>query len=176
MNPLFDVGKMTRLSYVPRWSIVPMRRHQSVAEHSFRTTVIANRVAEEVSRLMAEGQSTYVPPNLGLIIIEALKHDVSEADTGDCPSTDKDPDNNLLRDAVLGMTLEEMIVKIGSELESAGWFLEWTNLNEGETRYTRIVQRLTDRIEIIAGAIVSSTGIDGNEFDSALEAIEVSCE
>ncbi|MEE8608607.1 MAG: HD domain-containing protein [Nitrospiraceae bacterium] len=62
------------LTYVPRWSIIPINRPESVAEHSFRVAVIAMEIAQR------SNLETYP------VIYRALIHDGPEAATGDIPS------------------------------------------------------------------------------------------
>lgn len=62
------------LTYVPRWSIIPINRPESVAEHSFRVAVIAMEIAQR------SNLETYP------VIYRALIHDAPECATGDLPS------------------------------------------------------------------------------------------
>lgn len=64
------------LATVPRWSIVPLVRKQSVAEHSFYVTLYAVQIAEFIG-LGVEEQ--------GHIARRALTHDMIETWTSDIP-------------------------------------------------------------------------------------------
>lgn len=69
------------LSTVPRWSIVPTLRPQSVAEHSFRVAAIALEICRQIN-----GEDL---PAMVLVEQHALHwaiiHDGPEAETGDIP-------------------------------------------------------------------------------------------
>lgn len=71
-----------RLSFVPRWVIVPTIRHQSVAEHSFH---VARTVLWLLGRMSPERREALYGPCL----LHALSHDDTEAATGDIPSPSK---------------------------------------------------------------------------------------
>lgn len=68
-----------RLSVVPRWSIVRTIQQQSVAEHSFRVALIADRIAKDWFNITSQ-------VDLYRINQYALRHDASEAITGDIPA------------------------------------------------------------------------------------------
>jgi len=63
------------LAYVPRWSIVRVAKTQSVAEHSYFTTVYAMQLAREIT-----WGADWFP-----MVEMALWHDVEECFTGDMP-------------------------------------------------------------------------------------------
>lgn len=73
-----QMNDLLALSYVPRWTIVPHSRPQSVGDHTFRVAVIAMelavRTASKVTMLQLYG---------------ALVHDLEECRTGDIPSPAK---------------------------------------------------------------------------------------
>lgn len=73
---------LRRLSFVPRWVIMPTIRKQSVAEHSYGVTVIARALLS----IHSEGHTDTF--KLG-VINSAIDHDKLEAQTGDTPSSDK---------------------------------------------------------------------------------------
>lgn len=75
---------MRRLSFVPRWTIVPTIRKQSVAEHSFQVAAIT-LVLLGLHKKGQEGAFRLV------VLEKALRHDMSEAATGDEPSPSKEP-------------------------------------------------------------------------------------
>lgn len=85
-----------RLSFVPRWVVMPVLRRQSVAEHSFH-------VAQTVLWLLpvhASAATEMGSRSLGFqfeVVSYALNHDIKEAVEGDSPSPNKvraDPDPN----------------------------------------------------------------------------------
>lgn len=67
------------LTYVPRWSIIPVARPESVAEHSFRVAVIALEIAQRANLETAP------------VLYRALIHDGPEAGTGDIANPVKGP-------------------------------------------------------------------------------------
>lgn len=69
------------LSWVPRWSIIPLMRPQSVAEHSHRVSIILMELA---FRLDIE-----LPYS---VLVWALVHDGPESWSGDIPGPFKHPD------------------------------------------------------------------------------------
>ena len=76
-NPLTD---LLALSHVPRWSILPISRPQSVADHTFRVMVICMDICDRL------GFSSQLS---GLVLQWALVHDGDESRTGDIPSSYK---------------------------------------------------------------------------------------
>lgn len=72
------------LSHIPRWTIVRNSPGQSVADHTYRVSIIA---MELYSRLnLSAIDSDY---HLSAILSCALTHDVDEAVTGDIPTSYK---------------------------------------------------------------------------------------
>ena len=79
-----EFRRSRRLSFVPRWSVVPVIRQQMVDQHSYGVTpvvrVLLNRHAQGDDRIFR------------LDVIElCLDHDNIEAVTGDAPSPSKKP-------------------------------------------------------------------------------------
>lgn len=66
------------LSVVPRWSIVPIRRPQSVMEHSFRVAVIYRELCERLQVPLTDTD-----------IWACLIHDAPECRSGDIPGVFK---------------------------------------------------------------------------------------
>jgi HD superfamily phosphodiesterase len=77
--------QLMRLSYVPRWCIIEMRRQQSVAEHTLRVVAMAREAA---IMIMAE-KDFEVRIDMEYLLTAALTHDAHEAETGDMPMTTK---------------------------------------------------------------------------------------
>lgn len=65
---------LLNLTYVPRWSIVPMLRQQSVGEHTFRTLVIFDELCERLQLMPTANDHRAV-----------LYHDGSESSSADIP-------------------------------------------------------------------------------------------
>lgn len=127
-----DILKLTRLCYVPRWVIVPMLRHQSVAEHSYRVTLIVMTLVE--SKKWSAG-------SIGALIREALIHDAEEIYTGDIPSSAKD----AVKTTYASLRFHDdsvppiygFIIKVADIVEALTWFKK--NHNVSETRYADIL-------------------------------------
>lgn len=104
------LGDMTRLSYVPRWVIVPMVRPQSVAEHSFRVAAIVKALCIRLD---------WDPIQSNQLVVDALTHDIGEAQSGDTPGTFKEhtPPEFL--------KTGDLIVALADKLEGISWFFKW---------------------------------------------------
>lgn len=96
------------LTYVKRWGIAPMRREQSVAEHTFRVVIIARALCWALQRSDIVGVVTGI----------ALAHDADEVMTGDMPGPGK---------KVQWPKLDEMhrIVKVADAIETGTWWVLW---------------------------------------------------
>lgn len=71
-----------RLSFVPRWVVVPTIHKQNVAEHTFHVV--------QLCRWLLERHDSYGDKEFALEVIEeALEHDQNEAAEGDIPSPRK---------------------------------------------------------------------------------------
>lgn len=79
---------LLHLTYVPRWGVVPMLRHQSVAEHTFRTMVIAQELWRRIFVILPEDFDLGCPPAdfEHRLTYLAMLHDAPECRTGDIPS------------------------------------------------------------------------------------------
>lgn len=106
------LGQILRLSYVPRWVIVPMMRQQSVAEHSWRVAVIAMELSGKLGWNYDEQCE---------LATKATLHDWEEALTGDTPSTEKP------YPSFRGMSKDELVLKIADYLEALTWIKLWAH-------------------------------------------------
>lgn len=105
------------LSHVPRWSIVPTYRDQSVADHSFRVVVILADLCRRVK----------LDPPIAAIFY-ALYHDSSEARTGDIPSNFKAKHAARVEYAIntTGVTqFWQDLVKLADLIEALTWLNRW---------------------------------------------------
>lgn len=75
---LFEImtGKLSRLSYVNRYSSFPVNRRENVAEHSFWVTFIAYVIALDLQEQGHRVSTEHV-------LRQAMMHDISEAVSGD---------------------------------------------------------------------------------------------
>lgn len=75
-----------RLTYVPRWNIVPVSRPQTVAEHSWRVGIIAASLASKLG--LDESQ-------FAQCVLYASVHDLGEVRSGDLPTPYKSTLENI---------------------------------------------------------------------------------
>ncbi len=75
--------KLMRQTHIKRWGIVPMKREQSLAEHSFRVWCLALALYDT---LIPIPHNSFERESVGTW---ALLHDAEEIWTGDLPSTFK---------------------------------------------------------------------------------------
>lgn len=66
-------GEFRRVSYVTRYSALPVLNKENVAEHSWWTAMIAMTIATEIGR----------PDLLGEVAVRGVLHDIEEIGTGD---------------------------------------------------------------------------------------------
>jgi len=79
-----NLKESLKLSYVPRWCIVPMIRQQTVADHSWRVAMIAVDLATRLGLAVEQ---------VNIIALIAIGHDLDEVTTGDIPSPLKETPN-----------------------------------------------------------------------------------
>jgi hypothetical protein len=96
---------LRRLSVIPRWSVVPVLRRQSVAEHSFHVSTLALWLV----RLHARRDDGKFELE---VLRYALTHDIGEASTGDAPSPSKPKSKASHEDQV------KVLVKCADLIES----------------------------------------------------------
>lgn len=85
-------GRLSRMSYVNRYSSFPVNRRENVAEHSYWVAVIAHIIALE---LIEQGERVSVEH----VLKYALWHDVSEVVSGDVIRSYKHS-NDAIREAM----------------------------------------------------------------------------
>jgi 5'-deoxynucleotidase YfbR-like HD superfamily hydrolase len=146
---------MLNLANVPRWSVVPVTRPQSVAEHSFNVAAIALEICRRMN-LPGLPSSTVIEYH---VILWALVHDGPEAVTGDLPSTVKDDEG--LRNVLVAVEARECpwhleiyrrmhpqeiaIVKIADKIESVIYASKWT-VPDGRDYVKRDLDVLRERV------------------------------
>lgn len=112
-----NILALTRLSYVPRWVIVPMERTQTVSDHSFRVALICAH--------LVEGKG-WAPGQIGFLMGAAIIHDADEVYTGDIPATAKMgmvtvvPKKSDLLGSIPGPI--QFIIKVADIVEAITWF------------------------------------------------------
>ncbi len=142
---------LLHLYAVPRWTTVTTSRAQSVAEHSFRTTVIVDHIWCRLN--IGRGLNPWV--SLGEVLHWALAHDGPEAATGDLPATVK----TRLPDGVWE-TLERAmcpwydktvdprmraVVRVADKIESVLWIEEYGTGESGQDGLTNDMRQLVQR-------------------------------
>lgn len=95
---------LRRLSWVPRWAVVPTIHKQNVAEHSFHVSVLALWL---VSMHARGGEGNFKLD----VLLTAMQHDADEARSGDAPSPYKDTPFDT-EDQI------EIVVKCADKLEA----------------------------------------------------------
>lgn len=80
---MIDLIKCLRIGTVPRWTIIPMTKTQSVAEHSYNVWLITGVLYDKLYPI------PHNSPEKALALEYALIHDLAEVITGDIPSPAK---------------------------------------------------------------------------------------
>lgn len=149
--------RLRRLEHVPRWTIVPTIKRQSVAGHSFQVAAITVWLSDALA----------VPLTLPMLLA-ALQHDAEEAVTGDIPT----PNKTLrgINPPKAKRTAEELIVKLADSLEALMFVTEEAAL--GNSTLTAIQNDIIDRATVTATDLVFVMGwerqADGRELFVAI--------
>lgn len=115
--PGYSLGQTLRLSFVPRWVIVPMMRQQTVAEHSWRVAIIAGGMAALLH---------WPQEQTDRCVSVAMMHDIDECQTGDVPATAKGHDVDYA-----AWSDVDLLVKAADLLESYWWVAAWAHPSVG---------------------------------------------
>lgn len=111
-----DLRWSRRLSFVPRWGVVPTLRRQSVAEHVFHTT--------RTALWLLEHHTLGHDPAFRLQVLEqALRHDDAEAASGDIPSPYKTGTGKETT-VPAGLSAVDVVVKCADLLEALAFIEE----------------------------------------------------
>lgn len=154
-----DVGhmplaKVMEAQDIKRWTIVPMSKTQSVAEHSFNVVFIADCL---YSRVTHDRYSTFERHDT---LSLALCHDLAEVYVGDIPATMKDAaplECSKLEEAALPtmairlkasmMSVSGHIVKVADYIEGAAFLSKHMSMTpENEAVFNYVVDKLAYRI------------------------------
>lgn len=117
---------LLHLSYVDRWVIAPTRRHQSVAEHSYRVAVIALALVGWRHPSVIPGEYVGMGLTEREVVMAAVLHDSEEVLTGDIPGPQKSAIPGYLRD-VTHMGAKECLVKVADSIETGTFWMQWGN-------------------------------------------------
>lgn len=88
------------LCHVSRWTIVPMTRHDSVAEHSYRVAAIAEFIADRLEPHILKVDRLH-------LLHLALAHDIEEVLSGDIPTPAKIHINKIAIKAAVDGVFED---------------------------------------------------------------------
>lgn len=141
LSNLSLLNMMLRLCHVPRWSVIPMGRQQTVAEHSFRVAAIAVALGDRICS--GNGYDGHIS-----MLYEAawasLTHDCEEAVGGDIPS----PYRKLM-----GVDHGSLVRELCPNLPPApsdkyvAWLVKMADMIEATT-YLRMWGRSVDGVDI----------------------------
>jgi putative hydrolase of HD superfamily len=132
---------MMRLKSVPRigWLLRGVRDVESVAAHSFGVAVIAMLLADRA-------RSRGVEVNVERLLRMALLHDLTEARTGDLPSTIKEYFDRAAVRAADERIAEEMVAELGQTGQS---YLElWRDYESRASIEARLV-KAADKLDLL---------------------------
>ena len=135
------LAEMMRLKSVPRigWLLRGVRDVESVAEHSFGVAVIAMLLADRA-------RSRGVEVNVERLLRMALMHDLTEARTGDLPSTIKEYFDRAAVRAADERIAEEMVAELGQTGQS---YLElWRDYEHRASIEARLV-KAADKLDLL---------------------------
>ena len=135
MNPraLIDILRVAeRLKDTTRHCYTSGGRHESVAEHSWRMTLMAYLVAEE-----------FPQADLTKLLKMCLIHDLGECFTGDIPAFDKTAADEELEERLLGEWVDSLPEPIRSE-----WKALFAEMDARESLEAKIYKSL-DNLEAV---------------------------
>ena len=135
MNPraLIDILRVAeRLKDTTRHCYTSGGRHESVAEHSWRMTLMAYLVAD-----------AFPQADLLKLLKMCLIHDLGECFTGDIPAFDKTAAHEELEERLLGEWVDTLPQPIGSE-----WKALFAEMNARQTLEAKIFKAL-DNLEAV---------------------------
>lgn len=121
-----------RLKDVTRHCDTALGRRESVAEHSWRLTLLAYFVSDE-----------FPEADLTKLLKMCLIHDLGEAFTGDIPSFDKTAENEAREDRLLGEWVDSLPEPFRAEMRAL-----YAEMNARESLEARIYKAL-DNLEAV---------------------------
>ena len=121
-----------RLKNATRHSYTSERRHESVAEHSWRIALMAYFLRDE-----------FPEADMDKVIRMCLIHDLGEAFTGDIPTFDKTQADEQTEEMLLNQWVASLPEPFGSEMQAL-----YAEMNARETLEARIYKAL-DNLEAV---------------------------
>ena len=121
-----------RLKDATRHSYTSGRRHESVAEHSWRIALMAYLLRSE-----------FPEADMDKVIRMCLIHDLGEAFTGDIPTFDKTAADEATEDALLGRWVDSLPEPVSSDMRAL-----YTEMNARQTLEAKIYKAL-DSLEAV---------------------------
>ena len=118
-----------RLKDVTRHSYTSGGRHESVAEHSWRITLMAFLLRDEFPEL-----------DMDKVLRMCLIHDLGECFTGDIPAFDKTADDSAREEELLGAWVAQLPQPVRGEM--AGLYAEMEALGTQEARVYKCLDKL----------------------------------
>ena len=153
------MAQKLRLMQVPRWTIVPLLRNQSVAEHSWAVAILAMELAYRCGI------------NPEDVAKHAVEHDITEVVTGDIPT----PLKKAIVSAGAGHVVHHepipegdgiaTIVKIADTMEAIIYISRWGNSLQAKNIQNEMYERLN-------AELYESPTVKKHVFDIIAEALD----
>ncbi len=150
---------LSRMKYIPRWSLMRCTRPENLSEHTAETAQIAHTLCC-VNNVLFGGDARPAQ-----VAAAALYHDAAEIITGDLPTPVKYR-NAQMKDAYRRIEQEaqnELLAMLPEELRAA---LRPAVLGEGLTETERRLLKAADRLSAIIKCVTEQCG-GNSEFASA---------
>ena len=150
---------MSRLKYIPRWSLMRQANVESVARHTFETAMLAHTLGLLAKEVFSRDV------NSDRLVVAALYHDASEILTGDMPTPVK-YSNERLKTAYKDMEMHAVESLAGTSHPRLKKDLLSCMTGESLTDYDKKLLKAADKISALIKCIEERES--GNrEFDSA---------
>ncbi len=148
-----DVGKLKTLKRAG-WVLRGIKNAESVAEHSYRTAVLAMAIADKLS----------LSKNEKLRLIEmALIHDLGEAYVGDIV-----PEQNISKKKK-HLLEKKAQQRIFANLQNGNYYYKlWLEYEENNTKVSRILHQL-DKLEMVIQALEYQNEHKQKKFDDFIQ-------
>lgn len=134
---------LSRMKFIPRWSLMRNTRTENLCEHSYDTAVLAHALAE-LTNTRFGGQV-----DVGRCVLLALYHDAPEILTGDLPTPVKhgDPAMRAAYAAVERTAVDRLLGKLPDDLRPAYAALLSDAADDDERRIVKAADKLSALIK-----------------------------